>query len=413
MNRLLSLIFCMTLFAATKGQKNYAEAMQRGRAAFEKEDYREAINKYFAAEAFEPNKKDSVKIELKRAFDAIDNQRIKALADRALAEKNEKEANKQKLLTDEALTEAKKQTVKAQKEQQKLQKLYEFIKYNNGQVFAAIKRNDSLLLLLKIKEYNLTTKYDPVIDDAYKFNSFYELSDYYLRNKNYSAALSWADSMCRQYPGMALSFEQRSIVNYYRADWEQALADVDSSLQLNPDSSGLALLEWNKALILSNLNRYEESHNCITNAVELLEARWYTEDWSDYVMPGDMDSSMNMKTIYMELKEQKDAMTIYATIIDIYAGSAPVSNLEKMAGENFATSVLLSIINYINTHMHTQPADYIGYLVNGFFWELVNEPELSKKNYGTFLKKHQQSPNKKYNRYKNGFNSPVYNKLKK
>lgn len=406
MKQILFFIFYLSVCTTAKAQRSYAEAMQQGDDAVNNGEYKNAINKYFAAEAFDPTKKDSVKARLSKTFDAIENLRKKAEADEALA-------NKRKTETDSLLKEAKKQTEKALKEKQKLQKLNEFTKYNNGQVFANIKIKDSLLLDLKLREYKLSVKYDSAIDDAYRFKSFYDLSNYYLNNKKISEALNWADSMCIQYPGEALSFDQRSIVNYYLSDWEHALVDVDSAINKNDDSFNLPLLTWNKALILVNLRRYKEASRWITKASKLLKKRWYKEDWCDYVLQGEIDSLTNIKAIYMELKEQKAAMEIYATVNNVYAGSAPISVLKKKIGSNSSISVLLSIINYTNTHMKAQPADYIGYLVNGFFWELANEPKLSEKNYSTFLRAHQKAPNKKYTRYKNNFSSPIYNKLKK
>ena len=413
MNRLLSLLFCMVIFVTAKAQSSYTEAMQQGDDAFKNSQYKTAINKYFAAEAFDPSKKDSVKARLNRIFDAIENLRNKAEEDKTRAEKAENLANDQKIMTEAALAEAKKQTSEARKEQQKLQRLNEFMKYNKWQVFGVIEMDDSLILDLKLKEYNLSVKYDSAINSSYKFYSFYDLSNYYSNSKKFNEALNWADSLCRQYPDSALSFNQRSIVNYYRADWQQALNDLDTSLKLNPTPYELPLLKWNKGLILSNLSRYKEARDCIMESANLLKERTYTENWGDYVISGEIDTFTNMKSIYMELKEQIDAMKIYATVNDIYTGSAPLNNLENMANKNFPASILLSIINYTNTHLRARPADYIGYLVNGFFWELANEPKLAEKNYSIFFKAYQKAPNKKYMQYKNNFSSPIYNKLKK
>jgi hypothetical protein len=57
MSRILSFLFCIALFLTAKGQSSYAEAIQQGDDAFKKGQYKTAINKYFAAEAFDPAKK--------------------------------------------------------------------------------------------------------------------------------------------------------------------------------------------------------------------------------------------------------------------------------------------------------------------------------------------------------------------
>jgi len=90
MSRILSFLFCMFLFVAAKGQSSYAEAIKQGDDAFNRQQYKIAINKYFAAEAFDPTKKDVVKAKVNRVFDRID-----ALRKEAEAAKKEAEAQKE------------------------------------------------------------------------------------------------------------------------------------------------------------------------------------------------------------------------------------------------------------------------------------------------------------------------------
>lgn len=85
MTRFLSFFFCMFFFVTAKAQNSYAEAISQGDEAFTKQQYKIAINKYFAAEAFDPTKKDLVKAKVNKAFDAID-------ALRSNAEKAKKDA---------------------------------------------------------------------------------------------------------------------------------------------------------------------------------------------------------------------------------------------------------------------------------------------------------------------------------
>src|SRR5687767_5608812 len=81
MSRLISCLFFLAVFAVAKGQHNYAEAMRQGDDAFNKRDYKTAINKYFAADAFDPAKKDEVKAKVDSVFDAIE--KLRAEAERA------------------------------------------------------------------------------------------------------------------------------------------------------------------------------------------------------------------------------------------------------------------------------------------------------------------------------------------
>ena len=52
--------FASTLiYLAGTAQSNYSDAIQQGDVAFKTGQYKTAINKYFAAEAFDPSKKNS------------------------------------------------------------------------------------------------------------------------------------------------------------------------------------------------------------------------------------------------------------------------------------------------------------------------------------------------------------------
>lgn len=79
MKQLLFFFFYIIFFVAARGQRNYIEAMHQGDDAFNNGQYKIAINKYFAAEAFDPTKKDSVKAKVNRAFDAIETLRSEAV----------------------------------------------------------------------------------------------------------------------------------------------------------------------------------------------------------------------------------------------------------------------------------------------------------------------------------------------
>lgn len=57
MRKVLFLFFYMIFIVTAKAQNNYAEAISQGDDAFGRGQYKVAIDKYFAAEAFDPSKK--------------------------------------------------------------------------------------------------------------------------------------------------------------------------------------------------------------------------------------------------------------------------------------------------------------------------------------------------------------------
>ncbi len=166
MNRIFFLFFSIIFFVTAKAQNNYTEAIKQGDDAFANGQYKTAINKYFAAEAFDPTKKDVVTGKVKLTFDKIDALRQDAIAskkdavdaleeaqtqkkfaDSALIEAQKQkeltevaleETNKQKLLADSALKEAQIQKNKADSSFKNLQELKKTVigaKYEGGIVF--------------------------------------------------------------------------------------------------------------------------------------------------------------------------------------------------------------------------------------------------------------------------------------
>src|SRR4249920_2270087 len=100
MNKFLFLIFCVALFFAASGQATYADAIRQGDAAFNSGQYKLAINKYFAAEAFDTSKKKEVKEKKKLTFDKIDKLRQDAIRSQNDATNALAEVEKQKMITD-------------------------------------------------------------------------------------------------------------------------------------------------------------------------------------------------------------------------------------------------------------------------------------------------------------------------
>lgn len=102
MKRLLPLILFAFPFLAA-AQRNYTEAIQQGDAAFAKGEYKTAINKFFAAEAFDPSKKEAVKGKVNAVFDRIEGLRKEAEAAKKRADQKTTEALEEKERADKAL----------------------------------------------------------------------------------------------------------------------------------------------------------------------------------------------------------------------------------------------------------------------------------------------------------------------
>lgn len=99
MKDIIIFLFCIAIHVNSLGQSNYGQAIRdydqaiaKGDTAVSKKQFNKAIEYYFAAEAFDPTKKDSVKAKVNRAFVAIEALRKKAEADKTRAETAEKNA---------------------------------------------------------------------------------------------------------------------------------------------------------------------------------------------------------------------------------------------------------------------------------------------------------------------------------
>ena len=138
MNKLLLLLLCITLFVTANGQTSYTEAMKQGDSVFNIGQYKLAIDKYFAAQAFDPAKKDVVKEKLKLTFGKIEALRQEAITSKQEAEQALEEAQKQKEIAEAALEEKQKQKEIADSTVQILQQLKATgigAKYQGGIVF--------------------------------------------------------------------------------------------------------------------------------------------------------------------------------------------------------------------------------------------------------------------------------------
>ena len=89
-------------------QSNYNEAIQQGDDAQKRADYPTAINKYFAAEAFDTSKKEIVRAKVNEVFTKVNNLRKEAEEARKEAEIQKTEAESAKIETEKALQQANK-----------------------------------------------------------------------------------------------------------------------------------------------------------------------------------------------------------------------------------------------------------------------------------------------------------------
>lgn len=85
--RIILLVFIgVVYFAPLKGQENYMQAIDSGDTRSKRGHYEEAINFYFAAEAFNPLKKEDVKGKINGVFKKIDSVKNDALSQRKRAD---------------------------------------------------------------------------------------------------------------------------------------------------------------------------------------------------------------------------------------------------------------------------------------------------------------------------------------
>jgi putative chitinase len=125
-NITLFIIFFISTVAAF-AQSNYEEALSQGDIAFKKGQYIIAMNKYYAAEAFDPAKKEVVKARVLKTFEKIEALRELAETEKKKAEK----ALKEKLKADSATKMAVVAQRLAQKEKEEIDKNFKLIKNTN------------------------------------------------------------------------------------------------------------------------------------------------------------------------------------------------------------------------------------------------------------------------------------------
>ena len=66
MKQIFLLLVCSLFIIVSNSQTNYKEAMDEGDRLYEKGEFGKAIDIYLAAQAFNPLKKDTVKINIKK-----------------------------------------------------------------------------------------------------------------------------------------------------------------------------------------------------------------------------------------------------------------------------------------------------------------------------------------------------------
>ena len=100
MNKLLLLLLYVTFFVTANGQTSFTQAMQQGDSVLRNGEYKLAVDKYFAAQAFDPAQKDVVKEKIKLTFEKIEALRQEAITSKQEVEQALKEKQRQKEIAD-------------------------------------------------------------------------------------------------------------------------------------------------------------------------------------------------------------------------------------------------------------------------------------------------------------------------
>ncbi len=137
-NLLLTACCCLAALSAA-AQRNYAEAIRQGDDSLGRGAYEAAIGKYFAAEAFDPSKKEEVKAKVNAAFERIDGLRRESEAAKTAALKAQNE-------TRAALRQAEEEKEKAEYALAKAKKLVEALFFYDGKFALAYGRGESSVL---------------------------------------------------------------------------------------------------------------------------------------------------------------------------------------------------------------------------------------------------------------------------
>lgn len=124
----LLLFTCILCLFNAKAQRNFTEAISMGDAAFKKGQFKLAIEKYFAAEAFDPGKKDMVNEKVKITFDRIETLRQEAIRLKKEADLHVKEAELQRSIADSARIQAQVQAELAREAKKTAENLAENVK---------------------------------------------------------------------------------------------------------------------------------------------------------------------------------------------------------------------------------------------------------------------------------------------
>jgi len=108
MKTYLPLLFIFLTTQCAWAQKNFQEAIQQGDDAFELGEYQMAMRKYWAAEAFEPSRKQEIQKKIEAVFNRIEALRNEAETAQKKIQKALTEVNRAQQKTDSALQQANK-----------------------------------------------------------------------------------------------------------------------------------------------------------------------------------------------------------------------------------------------------------------------------------------------------------------
>lgn len=239
MRKLVFILVYVLLSSAASAQRNYGEAMQKGLEAFDKGDFKRAINLFFAAEAFDPSKKDEVKKNVNEAFERIDRLKREAEEARRIAEFEKSNALSEK----------------ARAEKQALTAYANDLAYKSKIVF----KDGDLNTAFRLAEFAFryidgsNNNVQQSLIDAFYFNDD-------MRNPNLEKLKANLNGHRREIISLAISSDGKKIASYSNEDeikiWNNDQGEILSKIPLrnNMDIDGLSFSHDGNKLAFATRN---------------------------------------------------------------------------------------------------------------------------------------------------------------
>lgn len=377
------LLFAILLAGATAwGQRSYQEAISQGDAALKRGQYKTAIAKYFAAEAFDPSKKEAVKAKVNRVFDEIE--RLKKEA-----EQSRKAALKKKKIAEDALAQVK-------REQERSQALLRMLRENN--------------------DLSSTNHFEAAAIDIAYFNEILNLLrdniQFYLEESD-STYVTWVRSYYRNlYVRKALAYTNSGdwgsgleILNYVLDSLDKndafALSTRTYALYLNQqpqacirdanrleDLGSVTLISMlNKAVSLAQLGRFKESE------MELFKTR---EQLRQEITPGrkmylqsEIDTAIvqavGLRLIYIDsagLDKILQGFGIATEGLDKSVVTTDFNDVtDRIRALGFSLNEIMYLLNWFYDLRAYRSETYRADLFIAYLWELAGFPEEAQAAY--------------------------------